>query len=173
MGKVLKIKQEAKAAPQTIEQVVGAIAEIGVAQRERTRIEAEMNDELAAVRQRFEQMAAPYAEKIRDRSQGVQTWCEAHRAEITENGKTKTVAFPSGEVRWRKNPPKANIKNADQVIDLLKKWGLTDFIRTKEEVNKEAILAAPEAVKGIKGISISSGEDFVIVPFETKLEEVA
>ena len=37
----------------------------------------------------------------------------------------------------------------------------------KEELNKEAILNEPEAVKGVAGLSIKTGvEDFVIQPFE-------
>ena len=56
---------------------------------------------------------------------------------------------------------------------LLRRLGLTQSIRAKEEINKEAILNEPEAIKGVAGISISQGEDFVIVPFETELAEVA
>ena len=49
---------------------------------------------------------------------------------------------------------------------------LKRFIRTKEEINKEAILDEPEVVASVKGISITQKEDFVIVPFETELESV-
>jgi hypothetical protein len=56
---------------------------------------------------------------------------------------------------------------------LLKAKGLKQYIRTKEEVNKEAILADPESVASCAWIKIEQAEDFVIVPFETELEEVA
>jgi phage host-nuclease inhibitor protein Gam len=46
-------------------------------------------------------------------------------------------------------------------------------VRVKEEINKEAILAEPDLAAKIPGISITQGEDFVIVPFETELEEIA
>ncbi len=173
MSNVVSIKQAALKAPQTIEQVVAAVAEIGRHQRERARLETEMNDALAIIRQKFEEQAQPMAEQIRVLSHGVQAWCEAHRKEITENGKTKTVTLPSGEVKWRKSPPKVNIRSTKDVLAYFKKWGMEEFIRTKEEINKEAILAKREAVAGIKGVSVSDSEDFVIVPFETKLEEVA
>jgi len=45
------------------------------------------------------------------------------------------------------------------------------FIREKEEVNKEAILNEQDAVKHVPGISISQGEDFMVVPFEVELTE--
>jgi phage host-nuclease inhibitor protein Gam len=35
------------------------------------------------------------------------------------------------------------------------------------------MLAEPEVAQSLTGVSISQGEDFVIVPFETELEEVA
>jgi phage host-nuclease inhibitor protein Gam len=159
--------------PQTKEQTVEAIAEIGRRQRERQRIEAAMNDELAAVKERHETQAAPHKDAIQALSQGVQTWCEAHRDELTQGGKVKTAALPSGEVRWRLRPPSVAIRGADVVIETLRKLGLGRFIRTKDEINKEAILADMDAVQGVKGIAISQGEDFVIVPFETELEEVA
>ncbi|MHC1727273.1 MAG: hypothetical protein AB9866_14915 [Syntrophobacteraceae bacterium] len=40
-------------------------------------------------------------------------------------------------------------------------------------MNKDAILAEPEAAKAIPGITISRGKGFVITPFESQLEEVA
>jgi phage host-nuclease inhibitor protein Gam len=48
--------------------------------------------------------------------------------------------------------------------------GLSRFIRSKDEINKEAILADPKAVSGIVGITINSGlEDFAVVPFEQEV----
>jgi phage host-nuclease inhibitor protein Gam len=50
---------------------------------------------------------------------------------------------------------------------------LERFIRLKPEVNKEAILNEPEAVRDVPGLSIKQDESFSIEPFETALEEVA
>jgi phage host-nuclease inhibitor protein Gam len=56
------------------------------------------------------------------------------------------------------------------VIDTLKRLALGRFIRTKEEINKEAILNEPDAVAGVAGIAIQRGvEDFVITPFEQEV----
>lgn len=159
--------------PQTREQATDAIADIGRAQRERERIQAAMNDEIAEIKQRYEEQARPHAERIATLSKGVQTWCEAHRHELTDAGKVKTASLAAGEVRWRTTPPSCSIKAVDKVIEALRSMGLSRFLREKIEVDKQAILADPEAVQHIKGISISQREEFVIVPFETELEEVA
>jgi phage host-nuclease inhibitor protein Gam len=63
------------------------------------------------------------------------------------------------------------VRGAEAVLDALRRAGLSRFIRTKDEVNKEAILNEPEAVARIPGISISQGEDFVVTPFEAELAE--
>jgi phage host-nuclease inhibitor protein Gam len=161
-------------APQTKDDVVLQIALIGGKQRQRAMIEAKMNDELAAIREKYESQALPLADEITSLSAGVQSWCEAHRDELTQNRKVKTCVFASGEVKWRLRPPSVALKKVDAVIEALKSLSLTRFIRTKEEVNKEAILAEPDAVKGVRGITIKQGdEDFVIEPFNTELEKVA
>jgi phage host-nuclease inhibitor protein Gam len=192
-----KIKQQAVTfpVPQTHDQVVEAIAEIGRRQRERDRIQADMNDELARIKERHEEEARPHADAIRVLSEGVHLYCEARRDELTQEGKTKTANLSSGKVAWRMRPPKVVLKSMEKVIEALKHVGLSRFIRTKEEVNKEDILSARALaavkgnderneevilaakamaiLKGIKGIRIEQGEDFIIKPFETELEEIA
>jgi phage host-nuclease inhibitor protein Gam len=57
------------------------------------------------------------------------------------------------------------------VVETLKRMGLSRFVRTKDEPNKEAMLNEQDAVRGIAGIAIVSGvEDFVITPFEANAE---
>ncbi len=195
--KAARFKQEAVkyAVPQTHEQVVEAIAEMGRRQRERERIKADMNDKMAAIKERFEEEARPHGEAIQAILDGVQTYCEAHRDELTKNGKTKSANLSSGEVGWRMSNPKVVMKNAEKAIKSLKEAFLTRFIRQKEEVNKEEILSARvlaavkgadeknaeviqaaqamAALKGIKEIKIDQEENFFVKPFETDLEEIA
>jgi len=169
--KKTRIKTAASVAfvPQTREQTAEAIREIGERQRELTRLTADMNDELARVKERWEIQAEPHKSRIETLTKGVQTWCEANRDQITNGGKVKTAALTTGEVAWRMRPPSVRVVGAEAVLDLLRRLGLTRFIRTKDEVNKEAILNEPEAVATVPGISIQQGEDFVVVPFEAEL----
>ncbi len=168
-----RIKTAAAAvAFQNREEVNEAIAQIGAAQRERDRIATAMNEELAAVRARYELEAAPHASVIEQFRQGIHIWAEANRIELTREGKTKTVKLASGEISWRTRPPKVRITGEGIVAEALKRLGLERFLRTKVEIDKNAILADPDAVAGVKGIALSQGEDFVIRPFETEIEEV-
>lgn len=173
MAKAGKVKTAAQTVvvPQSREEVAEAIAQIGQHTRTRARIEAAMGDELAAVRQRFEEQAEPHLVAISALLTGVQTWCEANRVSLTDGGKTKTGQFTSGAVWWRNTPPSVAIRSVETVLKALRERGLGRFVRMKEEVNKEAILAEPEAVKDVWGIRVHSTEEFVVVPFEAELAE--
>ncbi len=177
MGKKSKIKTQAAdyPVPQKKDDAIEAIAEIGRRQRKRDRIQTEMNEELAEVKQRHEEEAAPHAIAISALVKGVHIWCEANRVELTKNNKVKYAELATGKVNWRKKPPKVSLKKIEEVIARLKELkGGKQFIRTKEEVDKEAILKDPKKVEGVKGITVKSdGEEFGITPFETELEEIA
>ncbi len=159
--------------PQSKAEVAEAIREIGEQTREIARLQADMNDELARVKERWELLAQPLAERCETLNKGVQIWCEANRNLLTQGGKVKTATLTTGEVAWRTRPPSVRITGADAVVDMLRRLKLDRFVRTKEEVNKEAILNEPEAVRGVAGISIQQGEDFIVTPFESELAEVA
>ncbi len=174
MAKPKKVKAAAaQGVLQSRDEVIDAIAKIGRAIRERSRIEAAMGDELASTKALFEKLAAPHAERIMELSAGVQAWCEAHRDELTQGGKVKTADLPTGTVKWRTTPPSVSVKGADAVMALLIDRGLDRFVRTKQEVNKEAILNEPDEVAAVPGITIQQREEFVIEPFEAELSEVA
>jgi phage host-nuclease inhibitor protein Gam len=159
--------------PQTFDEARDFVAEIGKKQRVRALLEGDMNEQLAALRAKFEGEALRYGRDIKQLSEGLSIWAAAHRDELTRGGKTKTAVLASGELRWRLTPPAVTLRNVKDVLAALAKAKLGRFIRTKEEVDKEAILKEPEAVKSIAGISVGQHEEFVIVPNETKLEEIA
>jgi phage host-nuclease inhibitor protein Gam len=168
----LKGKAATYVIPQNVAEATEAVAEIGRRQRELVRMEAALGDAVAKVKERFEAQALPHHAVLKDLKAGVQAWAEANRAALTDGNKTKTVALASGEVKWRMDPPSVTIKGAELVLEALKRLGLNRFIRVKETISKEAILADPEAVKGIAGITVDQHENIVIEPFETELGEV-
>ncbi|MDR2188933.1 MAG: host-nuclease inhibitor Gam family protein [Azonexus sp.] len=157
--------------PQTREQAAQKIARIGELSREITRIHADMNDQLAVVKERFEADAQPLKDQVDALTAGVQIWAEANRDALTQNGKVKTAALTTGEIAWRLRPPSVRVTGAEAVLDLLRRLGLSRFIREKSEVNKDAILNEPEAVASVPGLAIIQGEDFVVTPFEAELAQ--
>lgn len=152
---------------QSRDDVAAAIGDIGRLNRDIDILITRMNDEIAAITEKYQPQIDRIKNDLLPLQSGVQTWCEAHRNELTQAGKTKTVNLITGQVLWRQRPPSVSIRGVGAVLELLKNKGLQRFVRTKEEPNKEAMLADPDAVRTVPGISIVSGvEDFVIEPFE-------
>jgi phage host-nuclease inhibitor protein Gam len=154
---------------QSKNETMTAIGELGNVQRDLLRIEAAINDEVAAATAKRQAEIDALKTRQANLTRGIQTWCEANRAELCADG-GKTANLVTGEVSWRKRPPSVTVRAADKVISTLKSLGLTQFLRVKEEVNKEAMLAAPAKVSGIAGISIVTDvEDFAVLPFEIEV----
>lgn len=184
-----RLKTPAAAAPQTRDAVASDIHVIGDLQRQATRHAADMNDAIAAITARHQPELDRLAAEVKRLAAGVQTWCEANRADITDGNKTKTANLITGEVSWRQRPPAVKVTKADLVMKTLKALGLSRYLRTKEEIDKDAILAAhsaarqapqtdparaqllaeAERLQAVSGIEIVTGlEDFAIVPFEVE-----
>ena len=171
--KKLKTKALVTQAPQSREQVIEHIRSIGDLTRQRTRLAATMNDGIAALQEQYAQEADPINERIEALQAGVHVWCEANRAALTDNGKVKYADFVTGTVKWRAGRESVGLRKVEAIIEALKRHGLQRFIRVKEEVNKDAILADKQAVAGIAGITINCGdEEFVIEPHEQELDGV-
>ena len=155
---------------QTRDEVEVAIKEIGDLNRELERLASEQNDKLAAITEEYAPLMNEVKEKLAPKQDAVQAWCESRRDELTQNGKTKTGTFNTGEVQWRQRPPSVGIRGVDSVLDSLKMRGFTQFIRIKEEINKEAMLNEPDTAASVPGVTIKTGvEDFVITPFEQEV----
>ena len=174
MAKKIKAKASSAPIPKDRQEASSFIAEIGRIEREITRIDADLKDELATIKERVEDQALPLVMRKSALFEGLQIFCEANRAELT-SGKSKTVSFPAGAVSWRLRPPKVNLRGKlENIIAVLREKGLRSLLRVTYEVNKEAILAAPDKVEGIAGISIASaGEDFAVEPFSAEGVEAA
>ncbi len=147
------------------------LGDIGRLQRQVVKIEADMNDALATLKEKFERLAQPLNDEIEVKFRALHIWAEAHRHELLK-GKSKTASLATGELQWRRTPPAVKVpaKLAEAVIAALKNAGLNDLVRTREEINKDLILADPARVAGIRGIKIDNREEFVAKPFESQIE---
>lgn len=160
--------------PQNREMAAAAIAAIGSHSRDLARINADMNDAIAEIKERFERLAEPHRLQIEGLTSGLQMYAEANRAALTNNYKVKTVAMTTGEMLWRTTPPSVRLTDTEEnVIAACEAAGLEAFIRRTPSLNRDAIKANPEEAKHIHGIKIGQGEQFVVVPFEAELAEVA
>jgi len=165
-----KTRLKAKAqlyVPQNRDEAAAEIRKIGDLQREFFRAQAAMNDDIAVITASAQPVLEEIKTQITSLQEAVQGYCEANRDDLTNGGKVKTANLITGEVQWRQRPPSVRVSKSELVLETLARLGLMRFIRTKEEVNKDAILDEPNAVRGVAGLTIVTGvEDFVITPFE-------
>lgn len=164
-----KAKAPALTAAQSREEAEELLGDIGRAQRDIARIEARMNDKLAAIKEEYETEAAPLNEAVEHAFARLHLWAEANRAVLLKDG-GKTAKLSTGELAWRFPPPKCSVQQEPVVVEALKQLGLAHLVRTKEEVNREAVLADPAAVASVPGIRISQDEQFIAKPFESEIE---
>lgn len=150
---------------QTQDDVAFAIKRIGDLEREQVRLATQQSDEKAAVDEKYTAQLNELKENVLPLRLAIQAYCESRRNVLTNDGKQKTAYFPTGEVQWRAKTPSVVVKGKDMVIEALQKLGLTQFLRVKTDINKEAVLADPSVANSVKGLSISSGvEEFIIKP---------
>lgn len=175
MAKKMKTAGANLPIPQDDSEAREAIREIGDLNREALRIEAELNDKIAALQQEYGERVAPIREAATAKTEGLKMFCEVNRDRLTGGGKVKYHRYATGEVSWRSRPAKVTIRGALDVIEAIKAAKLTKkFLRVKEEINKEAMLEDRATAGALKGVTIGSdGEDFLVEPFETELQEAS
>lgn len=160
------------AVPQSRDEVVKNIGRIGYLQGQIMVAKAQHDEQVRTIGERLEEVTTPLADELKSLEAGVQAYCEANRNQLTNGGKVKFHDFGTGRVNWRLRPPSVSLRKVEAVLENCKTLGLLAFIRIKEEINKDAMLADPEKAATIAGVTIKSeGEDFVIEPVELQTSQ--
>lgn len=171
MAKARKGKQT-KWVPANRFEVTAAIEEIGAAQRKRAVLEAEMNQKLSSIQLEYAELVRPLNERESVLTEGVAAWCQANRAELTEDNKVKFHDFPSGRVNWYLTPWSVTVRGVEEVIKFLRKKRLSKYLRTKVEVDKTALLRDRELLenRALEGITFKQEEVFSITPISEDID---
>ncbi len=161
------------AVPQTLDEADGLIARMGEISRERARIQARLDENVAFAKAEAEATAGPLDAEFERLRGGVQAWAEANRIALTDGGKRKTVKLPSGEIAWREGRPKVVVTDqAAALAELQARGGLC--VATYVEIDKQAALRCPELLQGVPGARVEAPpEQFVVKPLELPLAQAA
>jgi phage host-nuclease inhibitor protein Gam len=95
---------------------------------------------------------------------GLLKYATQHRERLTEGGKVKTVIWPAGKLQWRLTPRSVRLSDVAKVLAELKKRRLTRYIRVKEEIDRNALLAEEEIASRIPGVEFVQYEQFIVQP---------
>lgn len=134
-----KTKTTQRSTLTTWQDVDNSLREIAEASTTVKKSEAEMNRLTLEIQNRFEQETRETRDKIIAHEKQIELFCIEHRDEFVAS-KTKELNF--GLVSFRMSPPKLTLLRGftwESVLGLLKKLDMLQFVRTKEEVDRDAI----------------------------------
>lgn len=166
-----RVKADAIQIPRNQEEAELLLGQIGGVQRKLTENEVSMNSQLSAVKDRYKKRADELKGVIEGAFKRLHAWAEANKATLLPSNK-KTAEMSTGRVSWRRTPPKVTVKNTEKALAELKEKGLHRFIRTVEELDKEAIIADRDAAKDLEFITVGQKTEFVAKPHDTNIETV-
>jgi phage host-nuclease inhibitor protein Gam len=145
------------------------LGELAADTAEQTRLQAELDAELVAIRQKYEGQIDTLAKKIEGATGLLQSWAEANTSEF---GDKKSLELLHGRLGFRTGNPKLKTL-AGWTWDRVKETLVRNFsghIRTKTEVDKEGLLAAHQrheidaADLRAVGVKVVQDEAFFIEP---------
>ncbi len=174
MKKLIKLKLPAIKTRTEMETAVREIA--GLKLNEKL-LAANMDAELQSVRESYEGRLVSLAELLTEKTEAARAWAEANPAEF---GQRKSIEFAHGVAGFRTGTPKLKTLlkcKWDGVLQALResRWGGA-YIRVKEEINKEQIIAdvsaqiLSEADLRKAGAQVVQEESFYVEPKLTRVE---
>lgn len=169
-----RIKKNVSAPVPTRAQVETLIGHIRGEKIRELRIQADREKQLKEVDEKFRADLNSISAAIQDKFAQVQSWAEANAEEFVMR---KSLEFTHGTIGFRTGTPRLALLNRqwtwEKVLAALRRVPLWQkFIRTREEVDKDRLIAERELVAGVLpdfGVKVVQDESFFIEP---KIEEV-
>lgn len=165
-GPVLKSRAE-------MESIVGEIRTLKISERQTV---AQRDAAIQEIDERCGVVLSQIAKDIEQRAALVQAWAEANPEEF---GERKSIETTHGTIGFRTGTPKL-VKLTrwtwDRVKEAIKKRFGAQYIRVKEEIDKEAIIAAHSARQITnddlrqQGCEVEQEESFFVDPILTEVE---
>ncbi len=145
------------------EELTNAVGEIGSKQREIKQIEKDLDEEIEKLKVLVQEKIAPLTAEVNRQAEGILAYAQIKWDELT--GKGKTIKLTTGQISKRKGSPKVKVTGEEkEIVELLKKQGLDDFINVVESLNKTALKDCPQIISTIEGLKIVQDEFFEIKP---------
>jgi phage host-nuclease inhibitor protein Gam len=138
--------------------VNNALMEIARGEIEIAEIEGRMNIQINAIKEKAESECAPIRAAIAERGRQLKEFAELNRPDF---GKSKSKKLTFGSLGWRASTSIV-IKKAltEKIIDNLRKLGMGDCVKVKEEINKEILATYPEEKIIASGASVKHDDTF-------------
>lgn len=151
-------------------QVECALAEIAALDRRISGIESEMQECIDKAKAAASQQVNPLQARRKELSDAVAVYAKLNRQELF--AKSKSVDMGFGVIGFRASTRITQIRGVtvEMTLEKLHQYNLSDGIRVKEEINKDAALGWPDERLELVGLKRQQLDTFFI---EIKKEELA
>ena len=142
MSKRQKLTGAAIRSREEMERLVGELCDLTI---RHDAMKVAMDEELSAVRERYEVGLNAMRESLDDKLAVARDWSEENQSQF---GDRKSIEMTHGTIGFRTGTPKLKTLPGwtwDRVLDFLR-FHFPDFVRHKEEPDKEVIIANRDAL---------------------------
>jgi phage host-nuclease inhibitor protein Gam len=158
----------------TREQLEALVGEIAALKNNELQLKSAMDAEIQAVRERYESDLAALTKDLDQKMESARAWAEANPAEFADR---KSLDLVHAIIGWRTGMPQLKTLPGwtwDRVLCALRD-GMTQFVRTKQEVDKQSILANADTLGTdtlrLYGLRVIQDESFFLEPNLTPSEQ--
>lgn len=130
----------------TIEEADNALKDLCALNRELDLINIDTQEKVDAIKAQAQASAMPVNQQIEVLGAALNAFCVANKKELFAKSKSKQVTFGLLGFRLSTKLKTQSKVKWDQVLGRLQDMNLNDYIRTKQEVDKEKLKSASETV---------------------------
>lgn len=143
-------------------QCEGTLAEMAALDRKLCGIETDMQETIDAAKAKASQLAGPLLERRKELADAVAVFAKLNKQELFAKGKSLDLGF--GTIGFRASTKVVQVRGvtAEMTLEKLHQYNLTDGIRTKEEINKDAALGWPDERLELVGLKRQQSDAFYI-----------
>lgn len=156
------------------EEAEAVMNELACVANNQRRITAQRDAAVLAINQRFESPLAECDQALAAKTDALRVWAETNPDQFPKG--RKSIEFVSGVLGFRTGTPKLALLsrawNWEKVCEKVQHY-LPNFIRSKPEVDKEAIIAQRAEIECVLpkcGVKVVQGESFFVEPKLTEVE---
>lgn len=143
-------------------QCEGALAEMAALDRKLSVIENEMRETVDGAKAKASQLAGPLQARRKELADAVAVFARMNRQELFAKSKSLDMGF--GVIGFRASTKIVQIRGvtAEMTLEKLRQYNLSDGIRTKEEINRDAALGWPDERLELVGLKRQQSDTFFI-----------
>ena len=159
-----RVKRSTTDTPQNLEQTDRFVGLLGNEQARLDALELEAEAEIRQIRENLRKESEPVRKRRNNLMTGIFTFASANKATLIFVEGKKTVELTNGTITWRWTPPAVSVENDEEMIANLKRRGLDEYVRVKEELDRQKLLADRKDLPRVAGLAFTQKEEFVVKP---------